>query len=164
MLLYYLSMLSTLRVGNDLPGLWWCPREGRITNLSPNMCFRMSTATMMKKILLTITRTYSLWNRQWDKGATVTLENAENFLKELNMQLAYDLVFLFLGIYLSEMKTHIYKKIFYKNIHTSFNHNSLKLETAKTFINKRMGKILWSIYTAGYIIAIKINRLVIHTM
>lgn len=86
------------------------------------------------------------------------------FHKELSTKLAYDLVFLFLGIYLSEMKTHIYKKIFYKNIHTSFNHNSLKLETAKTFINKRTGKILWSIYTVGYIAAIKINRLAIHTM
>lgn len=62
------------------------------------------------------------------------------------------------------MKTHIYKKNLYKNIHTSFNHNSLKLETAKTFINKRMGEILWSIYTVGYITAIKINRLAIHTI
>lgn len=94
----------------------------------------------------------------------MSLKNAGKFLNESNMQLAYGLVFLFLGIRLSEIKTHIYKKILYKNIHTSFNHNSLKLETAKTFINKRMGKSLWSIYTVGYIIAIKINRLAIHTM
>ena len=63
------------------------------------------------------------------KVSQASLETSWHFLIKLNMQLPYDPALALLGIYPREMKIYIHKYL-YTNVHSSFIHNSPKLEKA----------------------------------
>lgn len=62
------------------------------------------------------------------------------------------------------MKTYVNKKT-YKNVQSSFIHNSKELETTQMFKKSNMDKQIWYIHTIVYYSALKNkkNKLLIHT-
>lgn len=76
-----------------------------------------------------LVRTYSNWDFHalLEGRKMVNLEFGLTVYIRLNIYLSNDLDILFLGIYPRGMKTYIHKKDQFKNVHSSFIHNSQKL-------------------------------------
>lgn len=83
------------------------------------------------------------------------------FRKKLNIHLHNDSIIPSLGIYPREIKTYVHKKT-HNNDHSSFIHNSLKLQTAQVSINRWINIQIFTVHSLNETVLGGKNELLIY--